>query len=117
MSKETEATNTMLTEQIQAYRSVKMYANGEPVGYAEIEEADSEIWLNNFAIREDCRGKGYGSKMLKMLISKYGVNTLSCACDNSVAFRMYARAGFAIVDVLSSFSNGLCYKMQRGGKV
>lgn len=105
-----------LTEQIQAYRSVKMCEDGEPIGYAEIEEADGEIWVNNFAIREDYRGKGYGKKMLQMLISKYGVNTLSCACDNSVAFRVYIKAGFAIVDVLSSFSDGICYKMQRGKK-
>lgn len=91
-----------------------MLEDGVPIGYGEIEVIGDEVWLNNFAIREDYRGLGYGQQMLKMLIDKYGVNTLTCAVENERAYHIYKKHGFRVVSEWSSFDHNNCWKMQRG---
>ena len=97
----------------QSYKAVTFYEGDEPIGYADIEVIDDEIWLNHLAVREDYRGKGYGQKILLTAIKKYGVNTLTCAVKNAVAFHIYKKYGFDVVEVGNSFDDGEVFLMKR----
>lgn len=59
-----------LTEKEQTYKAVTFFEGDEPIGCADIEVVGDEIWLNNFAIREDYRGKGYCQKALMLAITE-----------------------------------------------
>lgn len=102
-----------LTEKEQTYKSVTFFEGDEPIGCADIEIIGDEIWLNHFAIREDYRGKGYGQKALIIAMVEYGVNTLTCAIKNEVAFHIYKKYGFEVVEEGNSFEEGRVYLMKR----
>lgn len=102
-----------LTEEKKTMKIVRLYEGKEPIGCAEIDICNDEIWLNNFAIREDYRGKGYGQKALQMFIERYGVNTLTCKVNNIPAMHIYTKYGFVVVDEVHSFSDGKVFLMKR----
>jgi RimJ/RimL family protein N-acetyltransferase len=61
------------------------------------------LWLSYFVVNPSLRGRGYGSRILQMLITaakrtgcvkKFGVHTNS---DNVRAIRIYERAGFKCI--------------------
>lgn len=105
------------TEQEITYKTVTFYEGDEPIGCGNIEVFNDEIWLNHFAIREDLRGKGYGQKLLQIFIDRYGINTLSCAVKNEIAFHIYKKYGFEVVEEWDAFDEGKAYLMKRVGGV
>ena len=102
-----------LTEKEITYKAVTFFEGEEPIGCFDIEVVGDEIWFNHFAIREDYRGKGYGQKALILAITEYGVNTLTCAINNEVAFHIYKKYGFEVVEVWDMFDVGKAYLMKR----
>jgi ribosomal-protein-alanine N-acetyltransferase len=69
------------------------------VGYASAWMVDGEVRINNIAIREDCRGLGYGEALMRNLL-ELG-KTLGCAAatlevrpSNSQAISLYTKLGF-----------------------
>ena len=105
--------NMRITEEDISYKAVTFYENDVPIGCGDIEIHNDEIWLNHFAVREDYRGRGYGQKLLQVLIDKYGVNTLTCDIENEVAFHIYKKFGFEVIEAGNSFDDGEVFLMKR----
>lgn len=103
-----------ITEQDITYKAVMLFDdNDEPIAYGDIEIVKDEIWLNHFAVAEELRGRGYGQFALRFFIERYGVNTLSCAITNEVAFHIYKKYGFEVVEDGYIFGEGKVYIMKR----
>ncbi len=102
-----------IVEEEITYRAVTLYDGEEPIGCGDIEIFGDEIWLNHFAIREDLRGMGFGQKALQIFIERYGVNTLTCAIKNEIAFHIYKKFGFEVVEEWDTFADGRVYLMKR----
>jgi ribosomal protein S18 acetylase RimI-like enzyme len=58
-------------------------------------------FLHNFKVKEQYRGKGYGTQILKYMIENFGVNTLYVN-KNSEAIKLYERFGFETVDIFDN---------------
>ena len=59
----------------------------------------NEIYLSNFSVNTDVRGKGFGSELLRTVIRKYSdegykILGLDVETDNSRAKKLYNRIGF-----------------------
>lgn len=54
----------------------------------------NKAFLYNFEVKKFYRGKGYGSVILKYVLSHYKVNELTVAKDNEGAIKFYKRFGF-----------------------
>lgn len=52
------------------------------------------IWVDQFYIDDKYQGKGYGSKIMLMLIQKHGVNHMACEESNTIALHLYNKMGF-----------------------
>lgn len=52
------------------------------------------IWVDQFYIDDKYRGKGYGSKIMLMLIQKHGINHMACEESNTIALHLYNKMGF-----------------------
>lgn len=101
-------------EQDITYKSVMLFGDNDvPFACGDIEIFEGDIWLNHFAVAEELRGKGYGQLALQFFIEKYGVNTLSCAVTNEVAFHIYKKYGFEVVEDGYMFGEGKVYIMKR----
>lgn len=102
-----------ITEKETIYKTVHFFEGEQPFGVADIEVVGNEVWFNNFAIAEEFRGKGYGQKALIIAITEYGINTLTCAVKNEVAFHIYKKYGFEVVEEWEMFDVGKAYLMKR----
>ena len=71
---------------------------------------DVNIFLHDFKVKEQYRGKGYGTQILKYMIENFGVDTLYVN-KNSEAIKLYKRFGFETVDM---FNNNLVMQRKRG---
>lgn len=58
---------------------------------------DGEIFLTNFEVYPEFRGKGLGTKLFNELVNEHGVNSLTVAIDNDKAKHIYDKAGFKVV--------------------
>ena len=83
------------------YRAV---INGKDVGIVFISRVfDDSLWIDLFEVREECRRRGYGSEMLRLLIQERGPVTvrLSCVRDRNDrldknAYRFWRSKGFRL---------------------
>jgi GNAT superfamily N-acetyltransferase/sugar phosphate isomerase/epimerase len=72
--------------------------DGQPVAYGHLDREDGIVWLG-IAVQERHQGKGYGEKMMALLLDSsrgMGINALRLSVDkdNGRAFRLYERHGF-----------------------
>ena len=66
------------------------------------EYSDSEVYIDSIMVRLEEQGKGYGSEILRLLITTYKDKTLalkvdafaSCRLDNNSLEAWYSRYGF-----------------------
>lgn len=65
---------------------------GAVIGSAEIEPQEKE--LSRLAIFAPYQNRGYGTRAVKELISRYGVHTLWVRSDNQRAIHVYEKCGF-----------------------
>lgn len=96
--------------------AVNFIVDGHRVGGADVEKNGDDIWVENFTITPEYRGKGYAQQAIKMLIDSFGINTLTCAVDKKVAIHIYEKFGFEIVDEVMHDYDGRSYLMKRGEK-
>lgn len=67
---------------------------GEPIGWAAIIPGDtSPVYVERLDVEEAYRGRGVGTKMLKVISAHFG--GLIIAADNADADRLYSRLGSA----------------------
>jgi ribosomal-protein-alanine N-acetyltransferase len=78
--------------------------NGTPTGFILVQVAADESEILNFAVVEQCRGKGMGRALLTAAIARAGnlgasAMFLEVACDNPAALRLYREQGFIQVGI------------------
>lgn len=78
--------------------------NGTPSGFILVQVAADESEIVNFAVAEQCRGKGMGRALLTAAIARAGnlgaaAMFLEVACDNSAALGLYREQGFVEVGI------------------
>ena len=78
---------------------VTFYYYGLEVGKAHTVEYNGKpnAFLHNLYVKEEFRGKGYGTQIIRYMIEKYDVDTLYVNRDNE-AIRLYQRFGFEEID-------------------
>ena len=84
---------------------------GKPVSYGHLDPCDGKVWLG-VCVRWDDRGKGYGRKMMRSLLSfarDHSVDKVSLSVDrdNSRAIRMYESYGFR--EIPENESKDICF--------
>lgn len=104
----TEALNGRWAEgfRVPDLRHLIAEASGTPVGYFRLAyplPCPQSLWITFLAIAPECRGRGWGRKILDQLLSvattldsveQFGMHTLA---DNAHARRLYESTGFRIV--------------------
>ena len=90
---------------------VIFYEYGTEIGKAHTVEYNgkSNAFLHNLYVKEEFRGKGYGTQILRYMIENYDVDALYVNRDNK-SIRLYKRFGFEEID---AFDNMIV--MQRKG--
>lgn len=83
------------------YNLQYMYDGVELAGFIAFWDLDSFIFIEHFAIKNELRGKGYGTKILKQIIKTYNKNivlevekTETPEAERRIAF--YKRFGFCL---------------------
>lgn len=76
------------------------------------EPVDGELYLANFAVREDLRAKGFGRKFINMLIGDareagYQYFTLDVSTENPNAEALYRSVGMEVIEIHSSSMKGV----------
>lgn len=73
------------------------FENGKKFGEISISAVDSnKAFLYNFEVKEEYRGKGYGTEILKYVMRNYKVNELTVDKSNTRAINLYKRFGFKV---------------------
>lgn len=71
------------------------YLDGKKIAEISISAVDSnKAFLYNFGVNSKYRGKGYGTAILKYVLSHYKVNELTVDKSNTKAIKLYKRFGF-----------------------
>lgn len=71
------------------------YLDGKKIAEISISAVDSnKAFLYNFEVNSKYRGKGYGTAILKYVLSHYKVNELTVDKSNTKAIKLYKRFGF-----------------------
>lgn len=71
------------------------YLDNTKIADISISAVDSnKAFLYNFEVKKSYRGKGYGSAILKYVLSHYKVNELTVDKSNTRAIKLYKRFGF-----------------------
>lgn len=87
-----------LKEDYSEDKEIALMDDNVQIGTALIRDyKDGEIFLTDFEIFPQFRGRGFGKSQLNKLINDYGVNSLTVAVDNSRAKHIYDKAGFKVV--------------------
>ena len=91
---------------------VVFYKYGTEIGKAHTVEYNgkSNAFLHNLYVKEEFRGRGYGTQILRYMIENYDVDTLYVNKDNN-SIKLYKRFGFKEID---TFDNMIV--MQRKGR-
>lgn len=74
------------------YQEIGLFAEGAKIGEAEVDLKGK--MLSRLAIFEPYQGKGYGTKIVKMLTDKYELNNLWVNADNDKAIHVYEKCGY-----------------------
>lgn len=80
--------------------------NNTPVGYGHLDQDNDKVWLG-IAVAEEFKGKGFGTHILKFLLTKAKENKLPTVCltvdvSNETAISLYKRLGFTLVNKMNS---------------
>ena len=71
------------------------YLDGKKIAEISISAVDTnKAFLYNFEVNSKYRGKGYGTAILKYVLSHYKVNELTVDKSNTKAIKLYKRFGF-----------------------
>ncbi|WP_346886029.1 GNAT family N-acetyltransferase [Clostridium sp. UBA4395] len=78
------------------------------VGYGQLIKKDSKIYIANFGILPEYRGKGYGKKLLKYIVNiahDLGNSKIYLKCDkkNIEAVNLYIGEGFKTIDTYHEY--------------
>ncbi len=81
---------------------------GVHVGYGQLIKKDSKIYIANFGILLEYRGKGYGKKLLKYIVNiahDLGNSKIYLKCDkkNIEAVNLYIGEGFKTIDTYHEY--------------
>lgn len=81
---------------------------GVNVGYGQLIKKDSKIYIANFGILPEYRGKGYGKKLLKYIVNiahDLGNSKIYLKCDkkNIEAVNLYIGEGFKTIDTYHEY--------------
>jgi len=81
---------------------------GVNVGYGQLIKKDSKIYIANFGILPEYRGKGYGKKLLKYIVNiahDLGNSKIYLKCDkkNIKAVNLYIGEGFKTIDTYHEY--------------
>lgn len=81
---------------------------GVYVGYGQLIKKDSKIYIANFGILPEYRGKGYGKKLLKYIVNiahDLGNSKIYLKCDkkNIEAVNLYIGEGFKTIDTYHEY--------------
>ncbi len=81
---------------------------GVHVGYGQLIKKDSKIYIANFGILPEYRGKGYGKKLLKYIVNiahDLGNSKIYLKCDkkNIEAVNLYIGEGFKTIDIYHEY--------------
>ncbi|MEW8993656.1 GNAT family N-acetyltransferase [Clostridium sp.] len=76
---------------------------GVHIGYGQLIKKDAKIYIANFGVLPEYRGKGYGKKLLKYIINlahDLGSSKIYLKCDkkNMEAVNLYISEGFKTID-------------------
>ena len=74
------------------YRELEIFDSDVKIGEAEVDIRRKMISRLN--ICEPYQNKGYGTRVVQMLIEKYGCNCLWVNADNDRAIHVYEKCGF-----------------------
>lgn len=82
------------------------------IGYIFVGKKKDKGFISTLEVVKAYRGNGYGAKLLNDAIHKYGAIDLCVDKDNKLAYEMYKRHGFKVVD--DTIKNGKQYYMKLG---
>lgn len=74
------------------YRELELFDGDEKIGQAEV-DINGKM-LSRLNIYEPYQNKGYGTKVVEMLIRDYGIDCLWVNADNERAIHVYEKCGF-----------------------
>ncbi len=85
------------------YKLVPYYKDGNMVAFMALWNLDNFLFIEHFAVRQDLRGNGYGSKIIDDIEKKYGRKIVLEVepPENTIAQRrinFYKRLGFCLND-------------------
>ncbi|MCF0124938.1 MAG: GNAT family N-acetyltransferase [Clostridia bacterium] len=83
------------------YQRYYFYIDGIKIGRCILitYKDNNEVFLSDFVLEEQFQNKGYGTEILKKLISDYSLNSLSVDTDNLRAIHIYEKVGFEKIKV------------------
>ena len=89
----------------------KVVLDGKLVGFCEIKISEDIAFIRGFAVKDESRGKGVGEFLLTRIIdfaSGKNINEiiLLVAKDNSIAKKLYSKAGFRKIRALDKEIDG-----------
>lgn len=81
---------------------------GVHIGYGQLIKKDSKIYIANFGILPEYRGKGYGKKLLRYIVNiayELGNSKIYLKCDkkNIEAVNLYIGEGFKTIDTYHEY--------------
>ena len=76
------------------YQELHLYDDDVKIGEAEIDIKGK--MLSRLVIFEPYQNKGYGTKIVRILTKKYGLNCLWVNADNKRAIHVYEKNGYKI---------------------
>ena len=76
----------------EVYQEIELYKNDIKIGEAEV-DINGKM-LSRLNIYEPYQDKGYGTEVVKALISEYGIDCLWVNADNDRAIHVYEKCGF-----------------------
>lgn len=76
------------------YQEIDLLCDGAKIGSAEVDLKGKT--LSRLMIDTAFQGRGYGQKIVRMLIEKYGCDNLWVVADNERAIHVYEKLGFKI---------------------
>lgn len=71
------------------------------VGYVFVGDKKDKGFISTLEVKKEYRGKGYGKKLLKDAISRYKAIDLVVMKDNKIAYELYKKNNFIIIDEIS----------------
>lgn len=119
-----EAQLSDLCNHYNSYARVIVDGDQNVLGYYSFNLVCDEGYINNIAVRQDCRGQGYGKKLLQdMAYTASLLNvralTLEVRASNTVARQLYEKFGFINEGIRKKFyentEDAIIYWLYVGG--